>query len=123
MIARSSALSSAGGGRAKSVTLPATGIAAISAAPGSRARPFRAVPPGSVAELSCQKIVCDLQLANLPVQEVDLGLVDGCRRPSTSLEDARRTVQELLLPVIDLVRVNPEFPREIGDGPVAPHRR
>jgi hypothetical protein len=58
-------------------------------------------------------------MANLPVQDVDLGLTDGCLRRSTSLEDARRTVQQPLLPVIDLVRVNPEFPREIGDGPVA----
>jgi hypothetical protein len=26
--------------------------------------------------------------------------------------------QQLLLPVIDLVRVNSAFPRELGDGPV-----
>src|SRR5215469_5369712 len=122
MIARSSALRPAGG-RAKNVTLLATGIAAILASSGSRARPLPAVPPGSVAELSCQKIVFDLQLANLPVQKVDLGLIDGCLRRSTSLEDARRTVQQLLLPVVDLVRVNAEFPRELGDGPVAPHGR
>src|ERR1700748_814523 len=106
-----------------SEAMPATGIAAILAAPGSRARPLRAVPPGSVAELSCQKIVLDLQLANLPVQKVDLGLINGCLRRSASLEDARRTIQQLLLPVIDLVRVNSEFPRQIGDGPVAPHGR
>jgi len=79
---------------------------------------LRAVPPGSVAELSCQKIVFDLQLANLPVQKVDLGFINGCLCQSASLEDARRTVQQLLLPVIDLVRVNSEFPRELGDGPV-----
>jgi hypothetical protein len=79
----------------------------------------RAVPPGSAAELSCQKIVFDLQLADLAVQEVDLCLIDGCLRRSASLEEARCTVQQLLLPVIDLVRVNPEFPRQLGDGPVA----
>ena len=41
--------------------------AGISAAPGSCAQPSRAVPPGLVAELSCQKIIFDLQLADLPV--------------------------------------------------------
>src|SRR5258708_7446764 len=35
------------------------------AAPGSCTRPSRAVPPGSVAELSCQKIIFDLQLRQI----------------------------------------------------------
>jgi hypothetical protein len=38
--------------RPKRVILPATGIAAIPAVPGLRARPERAVAPGSFAELS-----------------------------------------------------------------------
>src|SRR4051812_13119835 len=56
---------------------PATGIAEILAAPGSSARPSRAVPPGSVAELSCQKIIFDLQLADLPVQKIDPRFREG----------------------------------------------
>jgi len=93
-----------------SEAMPATGIAGILAAPGSCARPSRAVPPGSVAELSCQKIIFDLQLADLPVQMIDLGLIAGSLRRTTTLEDACRTVQQLLLPVVDLVRVDPELP-------------
>src|SRR5271168_2025613 len=103
--------------------MPATGIAGILAAPGSCARPSRAVPPGSVAELSCQKIIFDLQLADLPVQMIDLGLIAGSLRRTTTLEDACRTVQQLLLPVVDLVRVDPELARQLGDGPVAPDGR
>src|SRR6516164_11362820 len=106
-------------GRLTSAAAPENGIAARLAAPGSCARPSRAVPPGSVAELSCQKIVFDLQLADLPVQKIDLGFVDGSVRRSATLEDARRTVHQLLLPVVDLVRVDPESPRQIGDGAVA----
>src|SRR5438067_2094692 len=106
-----------------SEAMPATGIAGILAAPGSCARPSRAVPPGSVAELSCQKIIFDLQLADLPVQMIDLGLIAGSLRRTTTLEDACRTVQQLLLPVVDLVRVDPELPTQLGDGPVAPDGR
>src|SRR5438105_5735348 len=106
-----------------SEAMPATGIAGILAAPGSCARPSRAVPPGSVAELSCQKIIFDLQLADLPVQVMDLGLIGVSLRRSTTLEDACRTVQQLLLPVVDLVRVDPELPSQLGDGPVAPGGR
>src|SRR5438094_6827872 len=106
-----------------SEAMPATGIAGILAAPGSCARPSRAVPPGSVAELSCQKIIFDLQLADLPVQMIDLGLIAGSLRRTTTLEDACRTVQQLLLPVVDLVRVDPELPSQLGDGPVAPDGR
>src|SRR5438309_413282 len=106
-----------------SEAMPATGIAGILAAPGSCARPSRAVPPGSVAELSCQKIIFDLQLADLPVQMIELGLIAGSLRRTTTLEDVCRTVQQLLLPVVDLVRANPELSSQLGDGPVAPDRR
>src|SRR3954466_7073977 len=91
----------------------------ILAAPRSCARPSRAVPPGSVAELSCQKIIFDLQLADLPVQKIDLRFIGGSLRRHAALEDAHRTIQQLLLPVVDLVRVDPEMHRQLGDGPVA----
>src|SRR5215831_15056325 len=102
---------------------PATGIAGILVAPSSRARPSRAVPPGSVAELSCQKIIFDLQLADLPVQKIDLRFIGGSLRRRAALEDTHRTIQQLLLPVVDLVRVHPEMHRQLGDGPVAPDCR
>jgi hypothetical protein len=44
--------------------------------------------------------------------------------PSTAaLEDPRCTAQQLLLPVVDLVRVDPELTRQLGDRPVPPDRR
>src|SRR5689334_20324440 len=106
-------------GTLMSETMPATGIAGMLAAPSSCARPSRAVPPGSVAELSCQKIIFDLQLADLPVQKIDLRFIGGSLRRHAALEDAHRTIQQLLLPVVDLVRVDPEMHRQLGDGPVA----
>src|SRR5882762_3966563 len=103
--------------------LPTTDIAAIPAAPGLRARPARGVPLGSFAELSRQKIVFDLQLADLPVQNIDLRLVGGALRHAAALENAGGSIQQLLLPAIDLVRMNPEMTRQLGDRPVAFHRR
>src|SRR5882762_10510496 len=102
---------------------PTTGIAAIPAAPGPRARPARGVPLGSFAELSRQKIVFDLQLADLPVQNIDLRLVGGALRHAAALENAGGAIQQLLLPAIDLVRMNPEMTRQLGHRPVAFHRR
>src|SRR5438045_5938142 len=98
-----------------SEAMPATGIAGILAAPGSCARPSRAVPPGSVAELSCQKIIFDLQLADLPVQKIDLGLIGGSLRRCAAVEDAHRTIQQLLLPVVVLVRVDHELLLKIDE--------
>src|SRR5438445_13157504 len=106
-----------------SEAMPATGIAGILAAPGSCARPSRAVPPGSVAELSCQKIIFDLQLADLPVQMIDLGFIACSLRRITTLEDACRTVPQLLLLVVALVRAEPEPPTLLADGPVPPAGR
>src|SRR6516164_9470174 len=123
MIARSSSLTSAGR-RLKSARPPTTDIAVILAAPGPRARPKHAVPPGSFAELSCQKIVFDLQLTNLAVQNIDLRLADRslcCR--AAALENAHRPIEQLLLPVVDLVRMNPERARQLGDCSIASDRR
>src|SRR5258708_18865296 len=103
--------------------LPTTDIAAIPATPGLRARPARGVPLGSFAELSRQKIVFDLQLADLPVQNIDLRLVGGALRHAPALENAGGAIQQLLLPAIDLVRMNPEMTRQLGHRPVAFHRR
>src|SRR6202035_2024806 len=38
-------------------------------------------------------------------------------------ENARCTVQQLLLPVVDLVRMHPELTRQLGDRPVPSDRR
>src|SRR6202035_2983002 len=38
-------------------------------------------------------------------------------------EEARCTVQQLLLPVVDLVRMHPELTRQLGDRPVPSDRR
>jgi len=66
----------------------------IPAAPQPRARPGRAVLPGSFAELSRQKIVFDLQLANLPVQKIDLRRAGRILAGyAAAFENTRRAVQ------------------------------
>src|SRR6202023_2035001 len=40
-----------------------------------------------------------------------------------ALENARCTVQQLLLPIVDLVRMHPELTRQLGDRPVPSDRR
>jgi hypothetical protein len=77
MIVRSSSLTAPAGDKSRSAIPPAANIAAIPAALGSHARPARDVRLGSFAALSCQKIIFDLQLANLAVQDIDLCLA-GC---------------------------------------------
>src|SRR6187200_2168830 len=79
--------------------------------------------PGSVAELSCQKIIFDLQLADLPVQKIDLHFIGGCLRRRAAFEHAHRPIQQLLLPVVDLVRVHSKMRRQLCDRPVAPDCR
>jgi len=82
--------------------------------PGSRARPLRAVPLGSVAELSCQNHFRP-STGDLRVQNIDLGFVDGSLHRSTVLEDAGHTVQQLLLPVVDMVWMDPKLARQLGE--------
>jgi hypothetical protein len=49
-------------------------------------------------------IVFDLQLTNLPVEKINLGLADlTLPRGGAALENPRRAVQQLLLPVVDLI--------------------
>jgi hypothetical protein len=54
-----------------------------------------------------KKSFFDLQLPDLPKQIIDLCLASRIPRRLAALEDARGAVQKLLLPVINLVRVNP----------------
>src|SRR5712672_64697 len=41
-------------------------------------------------------------------------------RATAAFENARRPVQQLLLPVVDPVRMNAELTRQLGDRPVPP---
>ena len=68
------------------------------------------------------KIVFDLQLANLAIQKINLRFASRSLCRAAALEHVRRTVQQLLLPVVDLVRVNRELARKLGDRPVPPDR-
>jgi hypothetical protein len=43
-----------------------------------------------------------------------------CARATAAFENARRPVQQLLLPVVDPVRMNAELTRQLGDRPVRP---
>ncbi|HEY2538351.1 MAG TPA: hypothetical protein VGI28_02450, partial [Stellaceae bacterium] len=75
-----------------------------------------AIPREGFKYIIPEKIVFDLQLADLPVQNVDLRLTGrSLRGRAAALEDARRAVQKLLLPGVDLVRVNPIGARQLGN--------
>ena len=76
----------------------------ILAAPGPRARPKHAVPPGSFAEPSCQKIAFDLQLTNLAVQKIDLRLADRslCRRAAAPTVSTMSSMLDTLLDINQL---------------------
>ena len=76
----------------------------ILAAPGPRARPKHAVPPGSFAEPSCQQIVFDLQLTNLAVQKIDLRLADRslCRRAAAPTVSTMSSMLDTLLDINQL---------------------
>src|SRR6476659_11215886 len=82
---------------------------------GSHVRPARDVPLGSFAELACQKIVFDLQLADLPVQNIDLSLAGRSLGQAAALKNTRGAIQQPLLPIGDLVRMDPELARQFGD--------
>ena len=43
-----------------------------------------------------------------------------CARATAAFENARRPVQQLLLPVVDPVRMNAELTYQLGDRPVPP---
>src|SRR3984893_721411 len=43
-----------------------------------------------------------------------------CARATAAFENARRPVQQLLLPVLDPVRMNAELTSQLGDRPVPP---
>jgi len=65
-----------------------------------------------ICRASCQKIIFDLQLADLPIQKVNLRLTGRPLRSRVAvLENTRRAVQQLLLPIVDLVRMHPELAR------------
>jgi hypothetical protein len=59
-------------------------------------------------------------LADLPVQDIDLPLAGRALGQAAALKNTRGAVQQLLLPIVDLVRMNPERTRQLGDRPVAP---
>jgi hypothetical protein len=84
---------------------------------GSHVRPARDAPLGSFAELSCQKIIFDLQLADLPVQNIDLSLAGRSLGQAAALKNTRGAIQQPLLPIGDLVRMDPELARQFGDRP------
>src|SRR5437763_14875430 len=79
------------------------------------------------ARLSCRAFVPKNHFrpltGNLPVQKINLRFIGGSLRRRAALEDAHRTIQQLLLPVMDLVRVHPEMHRQLGDGPITPDCR
>src|SRR5437899_723871 len=125
MIARSASPTSAGLRYTAERDIASNRHAVRSAALGAPVRPAPDVAPapGSSPGVSCKKIVFDLQSADLLVQNIDLRLAGQtlCRR--AALKNTRCPVQQLLLPIVDLVRMNSELTRQFDDRPIAPDRR
>jgi hypothetical protein len=87
----------------------------------ARALDQRGVPLGSFAALSCQKIVFDLQLTDLPIPKIDRRRAGHpLGRRAVARKNPRGAVQQPLLPVVDLVRMDPELTGQLSDRPVAP---
>src|SRR5205823_11109850 len=108
----------------QSQTPPAACIAATSAA----SEFSRSTSARRSAWLICRafvpkKVIFDLQLADLAVQDIDLCLAGSALSQAAALKNTRAAVQELLFPIVDLIGVNPELARQLSDGPVALDRR
>ena len=69
-------------------------------------------------ERAGQKIILQRQLADLRMQRLDIGTVLALL--GRSREDFRGAVQQLGLPLRDLVRMHIEPLRQLGQGLVAP---
>jgi len=77
-----------------------------------------ASPPDQVRGFRAQKIIFDLQLADLPVQKINPVPRWPFLPPLNCHPRKRRfTVQQLLLPVVDLVRMDSELTCQLGDRP------
>src|SRR3984893_16530410 len=115
MIARSSSLAGAGGRWTEERLTVIKPHCRVTESAGS----CRSISANPSARLICrafvQKIIFDLELTNLPIQQINLRLAGRTlHRCATALENTRRAVQQLLLPVVDLVRMNPKGARQLG---------
>src|SRR3984893_4763043 len=124
MIARSSSLAGAGGRWTEERLTVIKPHCRVTESAGS----CRSISANPSARLICrafvQKIIFDLELTNLPIQQINLRLAGRTlHRCATALENTRRAVQQLLLPVVDLVRMNPKGARQLGHRPVTLDRR
>src|SRR6202030_2069821 len=124
MIARSSSLAGAGGGWTEERLTVIKPHCRVTESAGS----CRSISANRSARLICRafvtKIIFDLELTNLPIQQINLRLAGRTlHRCATALENTRRAVQQLLLPVVDLVRMNPKCARQLGHRPVTLDRR
>src|SRR5262249_25513832 len=60
---------------------------------------------------------------NWPICRYSRSTIAGSLHRRAAFEDAHRPIYQLLLPVVDLVWVDPKMHRQLGDGPVAPDCR
>ena len=75
--------------------------------------------PGLLAEPPGQKIVLYLHLTDLAVEFADLGFADLVLTISAGLEHASGTIEQRLLPGMDLAGVNAELAGQFANSAVA----
>src|SRR3984893_17370135 len=105
---------------AKSPATPALPVLPLPDKPSIAVLPFANISGDPEEEYFIDGMVEEI---DLPVQNIDLRLAGRTLWRPAALKNARRAVQQLLHPVVDLVRMNPELTRQLGDRPVTPDRR
>jgi len=88
------------------------------------ARPARGVPLRLICRAFCAKK--SFSTFSWPICRYRTSTCASLAVPSATLppsKNAGGAIQQLLLPAIDLVRMNPEMTRQLGHRPVAFHRR
>src|SRR3954466_7189254 len=82
-----------------------------------------ALGPASLPKPPGQKIVLDLQLVDLAVEVANLGFAGLVLAIAAALEHAGRTVEQRLLPGMDLARVDTELAGQFANRAIALDRR
>jgi hypothetical protein len=82
----------------------------------------RATPPAATRFVVDSALEGDGFEPSVPVRRTTLfePPLSQHARATAAFENARRPVQQLLLPVVDPVRMNAELTRQLGDRPVPP---
>jgi hypothetical protein len=71
---------------------------------------YAAFDSAHLPSFRAKKSFSTLQLANLPIQDIDLCLAGPALGRATAVKNTGPAVRQLRLPIVDLVRMNPTSP-------------